>query len=74
MSRLRSRVLLAAAVSSLLTSAAIAGTTVATSTTEAPGSTSATTSVDTVGTQPRDASNESIDAVFDELVDIGRRS
>ena len=70
MSRLRSRLLLAAGVSSLLTSAAIAGTTAATST-ETAGTTSATRSVDTVATQPRDASNESIDAVVDELVDIG---
>jgi hypothetical protein len=65
MYRLRSRVLLAAGVSSLLTSAAITGTTVAI------GTTGATTSVDMVATQPPDASNESIDAVVDELVDIG---
>ena len=71
MSRLRSRLLLAAGVSSLLTSAAITGTTMATSTTGAAGTTSATTSVDTVATQPRDASNENIDGVIDELVDIG---
>jgi pimeloyl-ACP methyl ester carboxylesterase len=64
MSRLRSRVLLAAGLSSLLTSAAIAGTTVATSTTEAPGTTITTGSVDTVA-EPPGASGETIDGLFD---------
>ena len=69
MSRLRSRLLLAAGVSSLLTS--VTGTTMATSTTGAAGTASATTSVDTVATQPLDALNENIEGVIDELVDIG---